>query len=234
LFLDPNNTNGNPAGCAQNNWFDVDRIGRYLPKTVILGTDVQQGARRVASAVMVCPSYGTETKRSYAMNIYASSALGDRNVPSGNTVPGSLQANGEMTNGQLFGLNVKNATKMLLITEKFVTNPITGPGQYDLYDNPTIGDPTYRPAQNFGAGPVMISRSGPNLSANDTPTAISWFLHRAAKVSAPVNVPLGRVNMGYVDGHVSLKSNTDVANFVTPRTLYDTLWSPKDYRLTNP
>src|SRR5438067_5343919 len=56
-FFDPNNTSATPAGTAQNNWFDVDRIGRYLPRTVILGTDVQQGARRVASAVMVCPSY---------------------------------------------------------------------------------------------------------------------------------------------------------------------------------
>lgn len=226
-----------PAGTfVENMWYQQGRIGKFLgkPETIsntassLLNPDLAT----VSGPIMVCPSYSSRgAKRSYGMNVWASSLIN----------AGSLQRNGDHVYGHLFRYGVKNASQMLLITETFAQTQIGN----DFYSNPNAGDYLnskaiglkYFPAALFGASDTKWSNS--IVGANtDAFTNIAWFLHRGSQPKGDAgnnvgaaNSPYGKVNMGFVDGHVELIANTDVADFKNFKSKFRVWWSPKDHIL---
>jgi prepilin-type N-terminal cleavage/methylation domain-containing protein/prepilin-type processing-associated H-X9-DG protein len=225
LFRDPQQG----AGFFQNHWYDVDRIGKYLPKTKTLGSELQFGLRRAVTPVMACPSQDQVVQRSYAVNLFSASSLGD---PASGTVPGSFNpTTGEMANGKLFDQATGKSAQLILVAEGVPRFFGAAP---EMYAGPTLNSATYGPAQNFGAGPTVWVKSSAMAPVNDAKTMLAWFVHRIKNDRGlPPGTPRGRINIGYVDGHVTLKANSDVADFTTNRTTLDSYWSMKDPFLTN-
>jgi len=220
----PEPSGGTPQ---QNWWYDVDRIGRYLPKTYTLGNAGVQpntGLHRALNPVMVCPSQPTEVKRSYAINHFSASSVGTLAAAYGVNVTAM-----ENANGKFFSANVKNGAEIILITEcipRFLANAT------EQYAGPAANNILRGPGENFGATNNIWAPSiagGPN----DSKTWLAYYVHRKSKDAAPRREPRGRINIGYVDGHVSMKQHSDLADFVNNRTRLDSLWSNKDPILTN-
>jgi prepilin-type processing-associated H-X9-DG protein len=236
------------GGAVQNNWFDADRIGKYLPNSIRLGSTIQEqrnpGLQRIAGPIMTCPVYYERYNavRSYGMNIWASSLI---NFTSGEPL---RPASGDHPRGQLFDTSSKNVSQLMLMTERFAINLVTGTGYPygdGLYGNPQVGT-QYNPAgwsvanhiaQQWGAGNSVWTRSTGSSSV-DARTDVAWFIHRSrdqqprgAQGTTEFNRPYGRVNMAFADGHVELVASSDVADFTTNKSTLRVLWSPKDRQL---
>jgi prepilin-type processing-associated H-X9-DG protein len=228
---------------ASNYWYDADRIGQYLPKTITVGSQPFQianpGMKSICGPVMTCPTYYAQgAVRSYAMNIWASSLFNSA----------SLTGNGDHPFGRLFGLGVKRGAETMLISEAIAYTSVSGthvPYGDGYYCSPVVGTnyiggvPANKfVAQLWGAGDALWTKSGPFATGNDARTNIPWFIHRkkgqskaGAKGTSDVNTPYGRVNIGFVDGHVELRSSDSVADFVNEKSKLQVLWSPKDAEL---
>ena len=227
-----------PATC-ENTWFQQGRIGKYLGKPEVLpntNSAYNPDLANVIGAIMVCPSYNARgARRTYAMNLWASAIFN----------AGSLTADGNHVYGKLFKYGVKEASNTILVSESFAIFLSGG----ELYNAGTIGGTTIGgggaalfPAGQFGAvgsGTAPFLKSAASTGSNDSFTYLAWFLHRgsvragAAKVTTDLGSPYGRVNIGFVDGHVELVTNTDCADFdqAKPRSKFRALWSPKDRTL---
>jgi prepilin-type N-terminal cleavage/methylation domain-containing protein/prepilin-type processing-associated H-X9-DG protein len=229
-----------------NNWYDIDRLGRYIKTNVSVGSNPIVGVRSVGGPIMTCPTNFNKYSavRSYAMNAWAVSSTAP-------TLPTVNWVTGDYRSGQFFNYKVKNATSTLLLTEVVANtkSSISGVAYSEgYYSNALAGSwandvAPYSgwPAQQWGAGPTLWSRSGPEMPASDAKTNVAWFVHRkngqpkaGATGTHERNTPYGRVNIAFVDGHVVMKSHTDVADFVTNKSTFDVLWTPKDRALQGP
>ncbi len=244
---------------AQNNWFDADRLGRYLKSSNVLlpivpaaGSNeaANPGLRRVGGNIMVCPTYRSgsrEAARSYAMNIWASSLFNSSSLP-----PNGLnRSSGDHPFGKLWNAGSKNPSQLMLLTEAFAVNNVAGTGVPDAdgaYANAVVGNnfisgvtPGNFVAQQWGAGSALTHRSAATAPGNDARTNISWFLHRkkgqkpnGAQGTNEGNIPFGRVNMAFGDGHVEMVESGRVADFTTNKSTFEVLWTPKDRFLQTP
>src|SRR5262249_51153409 len=105
------------------------------------------------------------------------------------------------------------------------------------FSNATVGNATLLPGGQWGS---TLSATAPTAVATgfgvNCTTNVGFFTHRTSKEGQSFTGANGRVNICYVDGHVTLKRNSDLAGFdaTSPRpgkSTFDTLWSPKDYEL---
>jgi prepilin-type N-terminal cleavage/methylation domain-containing protein/prepilin-type processing-associated H-X9-DG protein len=224
-----------------NWWYDRDRIGRYLPRSVLLGANPVEGLRSIGGQIMTCPTYfsSAQAVRSYGMNIWASSIFNSSSPP-----PTGLNVTtGEHPFGRLWSTSAKNSSDLLLVSERFAQTRAGTDQAYTegLYAAPTVGttfiagvSAQKHVAAQFGATNVNWTGTGPG-TGTDAKTSLPWYIHRkrgnpppGALGTTPANIPYGRVNMGFADGHVSLKESTQVADFTAQRSTFDVLWSPKD------
>jgi prepilin-type processing-associated H-X9-DG protein len=60
---------------------------------------------------------------------------------------------------------------------------------------------------------------------------LPYMRHRPRPSRASGTQAVGRVNCGYADGHVALRSDADLVDAATGLSTLDTLWSPADLRL---
>jgi prepilin-type processing-associated H-X9-DG protein len=189
-------------------WFHEDRIGRFLPKTIVLGTG------NIATPVMVCPEDLEPVARSYAMNIWASGAVD-------NSVKNSPR-------GTLWGSSTKGSSNLILITEKWSGIGALGTN----FAGATVGLQGDRAGQRFGAGggvspPLNNGRFGTTI------TEIDYMRHRRRNDPGRGTEPKGRINIGFADGHVQSFQHSDLANFTDPagRSRLVALWSPRDRQI---
>jgi prepilin-type processing-associated H-X9-DG protein len=56
------------------------------------------------------------------------------------------------------------------------------------------------------------------------------MLHRIRGGAGGSTQPIGRVNLGYADGHAETKTNQDLVNYVTGVSTNDSFFSPLDYQ----
>ncbi len=204
----PPNIDNIPDSTPRNNsWFDVDRIGRYLPKAVVETAGLATQAPSVGGTVMVCPvAAGDDTARSYSMNYWASSKV------SGATV-----------NGILFSQGVKQSSKMILVTERWPERFTAGQTRYT---RATIGAQGTTAGQRF----LKILPSGTLLEGlYVADTELDYSRHRLKDQGTRFQAR-GRVVIGFVDGHAELLTNDDLAGFqgTVARSRLRALWSPKD------
>jgi prepilin-type processing-associated H-X9-DG protein len=207
-----------PAG--QNNynlWYDAERIGKYLPKTV------QYTSGSIGGNVFFCPN-DEEAARSYAMNIWASS-IADQFVLNTSTNgwiynPGAGPNLAAADRGTLFGANVKGGTQIILITEKFSVNG--APGTYAA--GSSIGYQGDAAGKRF-VGDLAIPTGG---RFGVTPTEIDYSRHRRREDRGTRSEAKGRVNVGFCDGHVIMMRADELADRATAKSKLVALWSPYD------
>jgi len=194
-------------------WYDPDRIGQYLSGVTV------SASTGVTGGVLVCPEdFGAI--RSYAMNIWASSAVnGTTEQASTNYAPAFNPA----LRGTLWSQNVGNSSAMILVTETWSSKGSAAAG---WYTPPTVGFAGLTPGQRFGGeGGVPPFSAGPWGRVN---CELVYMRHRFGPHAGSFTSPTGHVSIGYADGHVALKSTGDLVNGSSGLSTMDSWWSPLD------
>jgi prepilin-type processing-associated H-X9-DG protein len=199
-------------------WFNQSAIGRYLP------SPIKMPDQTVAGGVLLCPADLEGAIRSYSMNVFASSYVSDFVNASMNATP---------PRGRLFKLGSSPSSNLILVIESFSSYDAPGHEPTNVPADPFIGyTPNAiigwtgtRPAERFGVPP-----GAPNMAGRfgDTNSQVCYFRHRNQKGPHLITEPFGRVNIGFLDGHVALFSHDQLANFTTEKSTYEAMWSPID------
>jgi prepilin-type N-terminal cleavage/methylation domain-containing protein/prepilin-type processing-associated H-X9-DG protein len=199
-------------------WFNQAIMGRYLPSPVAMNDGT------IAGGALVCPGDFEGAIRSYSMNIFASSY-----VSSG--VVADLQS--ATPRGKLFKAGAKESSSLILATESFSAfeapghEPLTPTTPFAGYvPNAIIGFWGDRPGEKFGTGagaPFVGGRFG-----DESACQVCYFRHRNSRTNRVITDAAGRVNIGFLDGHVAVFSHDQLADFSTGKSRYVALWSPID------
>lgn len=202
----------NPPPTTANNWMDEERIGPYVPSGMFYDSNL--GYRGRVGGVFVCPE-DEGAGRSDAMNMWASSAS-------------YYQGNDRY--GYCFGgPNVREASKTILATE--VYSIFASPRGYLA---PAVGlgmTADLSPGQRFGNTKYLHNWGHPGdpVRYPTTPSMITYMNHRRRGDGGVGTETKGRVNIGYCDGHAEMKRHTDLVDWSTGKSRFDSLWSPHDY-----
>jgi prepilin-type N-terminal cleavage/methylation domain-containing protein/prepilin-type processing-associated H-X9-DG protein len=182
-------------------WYDPDRIGRVLAPTL---PDVRDG-------IAVCREDPPNARRSYAMNVWASSSIDPAFKNSGF--------------GRQWNQSTRGNSTYIHITERWSS---TGSVLAGWSSPPTIGmgdTPGHRFGGGIGLSP-LISGGRFGLVNCELP----FQRHRLSKKGTRTQ-PIGAVNIGYGDGHVALKTNEELVDQQTGLSTLDTWWNPLDQQL---
>ena len=202
-------------------WFNEHCVGRYIRSAIpMIDTTI-------AGGVLVCPADLDEGIRSYSMNLYASSYVSSH-------VRAAIE--GPDPPGKLFRAGAKESSSLMLVIESFssweapghepqeVTGPFVG-----YVSNAIIGFWANPPAERFGAGngvPFPGGRFGDELKCQ-----VAYFRHRNQKTNRLITDAYGRVNIGFLDGHVATLRHDELADFTTVKSTFAAMWSPIDREL---
>ena len=226
-----------PAGSPTANlWYDVDRIGKYLPNSVRpSATSVNP---TIGGTVIQCPTDFDVAKRSYAMNVWASSMMNQPNLnkspqrlvnlPQKNATAGPGWVANPPFSGTFFDAATKGATELILVTEAHPR--FTVPAGYfagatvgfqgNLPGDRFLGIPAFTVGSgDFGGGPYPLALS---------PTEIAYYKHRRKADDGAGIKAVGNVNIAFADGHVAGFRHTELADPVTGKSRLVALWSPYD------
>ena len=200
-------------------WFSEPLLGRYLKSAVKMPDDT------IAGGVLACPGDLDGTLRSYSMNVFASGYVSS-------TVTSALA--GPRPAGKLFRAGANPSSKLILTIESFSSweapghepTNITGP-PVGYTCNAIIGFWGDRPADRFGAGSGVTFPGGERFG--DLTCQVCYFRHRNKSRSAHLLTdPFGRTNIGFLDGHVQLFAQDQLANFASGHSTFEAMWSPID------
>ena len=187
-------------------WSDVDRIGALC--NVNSYTEINSN---MTGPLFTCPE-DAGSVRTYAMNIWASAKVDPavKNATAG---------------GSLWSLNVPRPSNMILLGETWSYFIETA----DSYRcAPTFGFLGLTAGQRFG-GAGGISPAVNAGRWGQVNCELAFMLHRPRSSSGHSTQPIGRVNLGYADGHVETKTNSDLVNPVTGLCTNDSFFSPLDF-----
>ena len=241
--LDPEN------GKFQMIWYDVNRIGRYLPQTDYSNLDPSNKYNQtVGGGVMVCPNHPSGG-RSYTMNYWAASVaeVSGLNPTTGYPSyykPGTYKLNSSTYQlGQAFNDAVDRSSQVMLF----------GPG-WGMYKSQSLNlstDVTFftegsiganqLPGERFGGGQGMAinafndgewqrNTTPPAMDASGAPTAYMPTYRHPRRTDNPYDLQ-GKVNLGFADGHVDQVDHPSLADGTTGRSTYEVLWSPIDKKV---
>jgi prepilin-type N-terminal cleavage/methylation domain-containing protein/prepilin-type processing-associated H-X9-DG protein len=214
-------------------WIDEERIGRYLPGVSYVrhepGTpeppadsDFYWANRGAIGGVMACPN-DEGAARSYAMNDNAK------------TLPTFESGFFNGVDRHFENIGVREGSKMILVIEVLSAYPTP-----DGYVCPPTIFP-FTPGNAFGVQRAPVRKWYTGARYDLTRGDLAYSNHRRAEDGpvgfdstnmGPVRLANGRLNIGYCDGHVAMKRQTELADFNTGRTRFDSLWSPSDYIVT--
>jgi prepilin-type processing-associated H-X9-DG protein len=124
----------------------------------------------------------------------------------------------------MWNANVRFSSGMILITEAWsYQGPATGGWSCSAY----VGSLGTSPGPRFGVGGGIA----PPLDAGRwgfVNSELPFIRHREPGDPGHGTQPIGRVTIGYADGHVSLKTNSDLASASTGLSTLDSMWSLED------
>lgn len=187
---------------SAQSWCDADRIGQWVSVQLSSGTP--------GGGVMICPE-DDGAWRSYSMNNWASSKF---------DASALVRANPAFAT-RVWSPAMQNASQMLLLTESWSSGGSAATG---WYASPTVGKRSDYAGLLFGGGGGIAPFSaGPWGRVN---CELTYSRHRAGLGAG--TQPIGRLNIGYADGHVETRSNADLADPVTGLSTLDSLWSGLD------
>jgi len=232
-------------------WYDVNRIGRYLPQEDFrnVAADNIENAT-VGGSVMECPNH-PDAARSYTMNYWAASA--GESEPDWNTgqsnfyKPGTFQGNQDTYKmGQAFNNSVDRSSATILFAESWGLWPSQlqdDSGTTTWFSAASIGSKGL-PGERFGAdegpdeswaGDWRGTGNYPRSPEMDGDTSlepsgyIPFYRHPNRRVD-PFKIE-GSANIAYADGHVGDIIAKDLFDTVTNRSTYTLLWSPSDKKV---
>lgn len=188
-------------------WHDRARIGQFLSCNVA-------SDKSLIGGVMVCPA-DDRAQRSYAMNIWASSKV---------DTPVRLQ---QKVSGTFWDSRVADSSQMILISEKWTSSSLSGGWVTEEY----FGYAGATPGERFGVGGgIPPQHMGQWGLVN---CELAYARHGSSRESGRPIQPVGRITIGYADGHVDMKSNDDLANSTTNLSTLDSMWSPWDVQINH-
>jgi prepilin-type processing-associated H-X9-DG protein len=200
-------------------WFNAAVLGRYIKSAIAMPDGT------IAGGVLVCPGDWEGAIRSYSVNFFTSSYVSD-----------NLRAELEAPSrpGRLFKSGAAPSSNLILAIESFSAWEAPGHEPTNVPADPSIGYTcnaivgfrSGTPAQRFGAAggaPFAGGRFG-----DETACQIAYFRHRSTRTSRTDADAFGRVNIGFVDGHVATFSHDELADFSAGKSRYLAMWSPID------
>jgi prepilin-type N-terminal cleavage/methylation domain-containing protein/prepilin-type processing-associated H-X9-DG protein len=213
-----------PVNAGSRFWYAASTIGPYLTDKLLEWNGSPMQAPGVGGGVLVCPEDAVDGAwRSYAMNIWASSLVDNVAAPP--------------DRGRIWSPHNRQGSSMILVTEGWCHNQFTeASGTRWFYPRPTVGAASQYPGDRFGAGsglPMPMSVKG-FATTTKVKGELTFYRHRSAGQTGTVVSPNGRINIGYGDGHVALKSLEELADPVDGRSTFDSLWSPIDRDIERP
>ena len=166
----------------------------------------------IKGSVFTCPDDRDGASRSFSMNVWASTSV---DVAITSLVP---------KRGQYWGASpARDSSKLMLVLETWsITNGLFGRESAHVmgYRGTTAG-------QRFGGGAGLAPPPDffPFGKAN---SELAFMRHRPNNSPGVGTQPIGAVNIGYLDGHVALKTNSELVD-ADGRSTLDSLWSSWDY-----
>jgi prepilin-type N-terminal cleavage/methylation domain-containing protein len=187
-------------------WYDRDRIGRLLMSSQSLDA---------RGPVVTCPE-DPDAVRSYSMNVWASSTMDNSVLHPTTGVPA----------GTPWKASTPGGWKFILVAERWSS---AGSATAGYTSTPTIGARD-TPGHRLGGGIGLVSPVPANRWGYVT-CELAYARHRPRKGPGRGTQPIGRVQIGYGDGHVALRSNQDLVSPDAGLSTLDSWWSPIDDRL---
>ncbi|MBV8779778.1 MAG: hypothetical protein JO353_00140 [Phycisphaerae bacterium] len=187
-------------------WSDFDRLGRLCN----VSTVTEQNGQMVGS-LFTCPC-DENSVRTYAMNIWASSKV-NSSVANATNV------------GRLWNFGVRRSSSMILLGEIWSYSSVTGNSFKCL---PTFGFLGATAGARFGGGGGI----SPAINAGrwgQVNCELAYMLHRTSSGPGRGTQPIGRVNLGYADGHVEARRNSDLVDYASGISTNSSFFSPLDY-----
>jgi len=168
----------------------------------------EEGVTR--GSVFTCPDDRDGASRSYSMNVWASSS------------PDPAVTGLVPKRGQYWGPTPRESSLLILITESWSTFN----GLYGREAAHLIGSRGTTAGQRFGGGSGLAPPPDffPFGKAN---SELAFMRHRPNSSPGVGTQPIGAINIGYLDGHVALKTNGELVDAEGKSTL-DSLWSNWD------
>jgi prepilin-type processing-associated H-X9-DG protein len=182
-------------------WYDADRLGRILSPSQPV---------YFLGGIAACPD-DIGGVRSYSMNVWASS-LADSFIATNGT-------------GSFWRLNAPRADRLILVAEKW--SAATAVGGWATAT--TLASTKDSPGRRFGGGVGIAIFSSVHFGQANC--ELPYQRHRTTRGQGRGTQPVGRVNIGYADGHVALKSNSDLVDTSSGLSTMDSWWSPMDFEL---
>ncbi len=208
---------------APADWYDEERIGRYIQgwsqldedRRIIDDEAIKIGERGFIFGTFLCPSDEADPARSYHMNYWASGVDKPEMSEQGPRY------------GALFDSHSDDLDRLLLFTDVVGTSKtpdgwVTA-GRFGAFNSPgaRFGGPRNGVPRYFDHYLDAVVRRFESAIATD----LDYVRHGANDKRWLAE---GAVNIMYADAHVALKQHTDLYDPETRRSLYDTLWSPMD------
>ena len=214
----PPNVNAGGLGGGQpiaaQEWYHVDRIGRYLPKTSATASG------NISGPIWICPTTRDQRViRTYAMNLWASSAV-DKGVDEASFRTNKI---GVTPRGDRWGPSTKGTAQLILLGERHVNIDSGG----FLYTQGTIGFQGNKAGERFLGIPGYVLAIVPT-GTGTADTEVDYTRHRTSKDKLAGNAARGKMNVAFGDGHVDLLAHDELADPVTKFTRARALWTPAD------
>jgi prepilin-type N-terminal cleavage/methylation domain-containing protein/prepilin-type processing-associated H-X9-DG protein len=201
-------------------WYHEDRIGKFLPPVQ------KTGSGNLLHPIFVCPTSPEGTVRSYAMNVWGSSAADQfvyNKSPERRSFPGSTYAANPPFRGSMWSAKSKGQSDLILMAERHLL-PTSATGGL-LVSPSTVG------FQGDTAGARFVGAATSLAIATDRGTAeteVDWTRHRQTKDNNAGLTGRGRANFGFADGSVRAYDAKELADPVTRLSNLLAKWSPYD------
>jgi prepilin-type N-terminal cleavage/methylation domain-containing protein/prepilin-type processing-associated H-X9-DG protein len=201
-------------------WYDRGQVGRYIKAQY-----GQSNSEQCIGGVFVCPGDLPGAMRSYSMNVYASGFVSS-------FVSARLSGTNPM--GKLWRSGSSPSSNLILLIESYSSEDwpnesggsTVGTGTSGNWASPAlVGFTVSSPGSRFISGGFSCpARFG------ECESQVCYFRHRTAKQPASLGNAVGRMNIGFADGHVSLHSPTDLVD-QNGRSTFTAMWSPNDRQI---
>jgi prepilin-type N-terminal cleavage/methylation domain-containing protein/prepilin-type processing-associated H-X9-DG protein len=244
FVIDPENGKQNML------WYDVNRIGRYLPQEDFRNLDFDSNENpTVGGTVLKCPNHPS-AGRSYTMNHWAASVaeVGEPNFTTGTVPyyrPGTYEQSDSYELGRAFNASTERASALMLFSEAWAiwgADVENSAGEITWFTEGSVG---YRelPGERFGGGEGINGLPGRGnwQSRDDPPTDMNPELadeldsfipyYRHPRRSDDTFGLEGGTNIAFADGHVENYEYRELVDTATGRSTYKVLWSINDQRV---
>ncbi len=247
--IDPENGKRNMV------WYDVNRIGRYLPETGFRNVELTNADNQtVGGGVMQCPNH-PDGARSYTLNHWASSAGEYRRDPNR---PGYIQTyrSGTLPTSQSYGLGTAfkddagRGSQIILLAEAWGNwkSQTAMDGIDTTWFTSASAGSRFLPARRFGGGEGVNvdvwqgnwrGFNAPELDGNTSVLPTSYMpYYRHPRRTSGLKTIAGSANIAFLDGHVENLQPRDLfedagtgSGSNEARSTFKALWSEKDYEL---